>query len=284
MKLARCRAGSDTFWALVDPDVDRADVIHGDLSEWGAAVTADFASGPPLTGESRSLSDVELLAPLASGAAVVAAGATYAKHVADLGLVMPEKPAAFLKTRNSVVGPFDEISYPSVTEALDYEAELVVVVGAPVVAGEAMSSILGYCVGNEVSARDLQFGGGVTGMDMFSAKALDDTGPIGPWITTRDEFGDVHPDLEIELSVDGEVRQHDRTSSMVWGVDFILEYVDARSRVGTGDVLFTGTTSGVGHEDGRYLQPGQLVEVTIERLGTVRNVVGQKISRGPSAS
>lgn len=280
MKLGRCADDSSTFWAVIDPDADAAVVIDGDLADWGGALVADFGAGPPLTGREERLSDLRLLVPLARDAAVIGAGATYPKHVADLGLVMPEQPAAFLKTRSSIVGPDDVIAYPALTEALDYEAELVVVAGAAFAPGHgAMASILGYCVGNEVSARDLQFGGGVTGMDMFSAKALDGTGPVGPWIVTRDEFGDVHPDLELTLTVDGEVRQHDRTSSMAWGADFLLDYVNARSRVGAGDVLFTGTTSGVGHEDGRYLQPGQVVEVTIERLGTIRNVVGERGTR-----
>lgn len=279
MKLARCRDASGTFWAVLDPGAGSAEVVEGDLAEWGAALTADFAAGPPLTGGTRALSDLELLAPLAAGASVLGAGATYARHVADLGLVMPKAPAAFLKTRNSVVGPHDAIAYPALTGALDYEAELVVVVGRPVGGADPVSAILGYCVGNEVSARDLQFGGGVTGMDLFSAKALDDTAPVGPWITTRDELGDAHPDLDLLLTVDGEVRQHDRTSSMVWDAGFLLDYVNQRSRVATGDILFTGTTSGVGHEDGRYLRPGQVVEVTIERLGSIRNVVGPEPER-----
>jgi 2-keto-4-pentenoate hydratase/2-oxohepta-3-ene-1,7-dioic acid hydratase in catechol pathway len=148
------------------------------------------------------------------------------------------------------------------------------VIGAPVSRGESVvDQILGYCVGNDVSARDLQFGGSVTGMDMFSAKGLDDTSGIGPWITTRDEFGDGHPDLELTLTVDGEVRQRDRTSSMVWGCAELVEYVAARSRLAPGDVVFTGTPAGVGHEDGRYLQRGQVVEATIEGLGTLRNRV-----------
>jgi 2-keto-4-pentenoate hydratase/2-oxohepta-3-ene-1,7-dioic acid hydratase in catechol pathway len=276
MKLARCRDTSGTFWARVDPEADTVEVIVGDLADWAPALTADLAAGPPLTGEVKVFTAIELLVPLANGASVIGAGATYPKHVAGLGLVMPEAPAVFLKTRNSVVGPYDPIAYPAVTEALDYEAELVIVTGRPVGGGDPMAAILGYCVGNEVSARDLQFSGGVTGMDMFSSKALDDTAPVGPWITTRDEFGDSQPDLDIVLTVDGAVRQHDRTSSMAWDVGYLLGYVDARSRVGTGDLLFTGTPAGVGHEDGRYLEPGQTVEVTIERLGAIRNVVGPK--------
>ena len=107
---------------------------------------------------------------------MVATGATYAKHVAGLGLQMPKAPSAFLKTYASVIAHGDEITYPEVTNQLDYEAELVVVVGADITdRADAARSILGYTVGNDVSARDQQFSGGVTGMDMFSAKALDST-------------------------------------------------------------------------------------------------------------
>jgi 2-keto-4-pentenoate hydratase/2-oxohepta-3-ene-1,7-dioic acid hydratase in catechol pathway len=224
------------------------------------------------------LDTLEVLAPLDPAAKVIAVGATYAKHIAGMGLQMPTTPAAFLKTQASIIGPGDEITYPRLTTQLDYEAELVVVIGAPVSGGgaSAITSVLGYTIGNEVSARDLQFGGGVTGMDMFSAKALDGTGPVGPFIVTRDEFGDEHPDLEIILTIDGEVRQRDRTSSLAWSIGEIVSYVAERSRLLPGDVLFTGTPAGVGHEDGRYLEPGQEVVVTISGLGELRNVVGPR--------
>lgn len=277
MKLARCTDGAAAFWAIVDPDADTAQPIAGDIGDWAPAFAADPTTELPVDGSTRPLSGLRLLAPLAPGAAVIGAGATYAKHIADIGLQMPKQPAAFLKPHNSVVGPDDEIGYPAITEALDYEAELVVVIGDRLETGrDPMKSVLGYTIGNEVSARDLQFGGSVTGMDLFSGKALDGTAPVGPWIVTRDEFGDEHPDLELKLTVDGEVRQHDRTSSMAWGAGFLLEYVNARTRVHPGDILFTGTTSGVGHEDGRYLQPGQVVEITIEGIGALRSIVGKK--------
>ena len=279
MKLARCADGAGTFWAIVDPDADTAQPISGDITDWGPGFAADPTSPLPADGSPRSFTDLNLLAPLVPTGAVIGAGATYAKHIGDLGLQMPKQPAAFLKPHNSVVGPNDQIAYPAITDALDYEAELVVVIGAPLSPGaDPMRSIVGYTIGNEVSARDLQFGEAVTGMDLFSGKALDDTAPVGPWVVTRDEFGDEHPDLELTLTVDGEVRQHDRTSSMAWGVGFLLEYVNARTRLQAGDILFTGTTSGVGHEDGRYLQPGQVVEITIEGIGTLRSIVGAKDS------
>jgi 2-keto-4-pentenoate hydratase/2-oxohepta-3-ene-1,7-dioic acid hydratase in catechol pathway len=274
MRIARIELDGKPTWGVLDWAQRTVHAIDGPIREWAPALTADFTSSLPLTGRTADLESLSLLAPVEPSSKVLAAGATYAKHVAGLGLKMPEKPAAFLKPYESLIGPTDDIRYPPITEQLDYEVELVVVVGAPIRRGDSGGAgILGYCVGNDVSARDLQFGGSVTGMDIFSAKGLDDTSGIGPWITTRDEFGDGDPDLELTLTVDGEVRQQDRTSSLVWGPAELIEYVAARSRLNSGDVLFTGTPAGVAHEDGRYLQRGQVVEATVEKLGTLRNTV-----------
>ncbi len=274
MKIARVLVDDAPMWGLVSEGEGTVDLIEGPLRVWAPALTVDFTTGPPLTGRTVGLDSVPLLMPVDPGSKVLAAGATYAKHVAGLGLKMPDKPAAFLKPYESLIGPTDDILYPPIAEQLDFEVELVVVAGRPLRRGDSgAAGILGYCVGNDVSARDLQFGGSVTGMDLFSGKGLDDTSGIGPWITTRDEFGDAAPDLELLLTVDGEVRQQDRTSSLVWGPAKLVEYVAARSRLSPGDVLFTGTPSGVAHEDGRYLERGQVVEATVEGLGTLRNTV-----------
>jgi len=274
MKIARVLVDNIPTWGLVDHSKGAVELIDGRLRDWAPALTADFANVPPLAGRTVDLASVRLLLPVDPGSKVLAAGATYAKHVAGLGLKMPEKPAAFLKPYESLIGPTDDILYPPLTEQLDFEVELVVIAGTAIRRDDSgAAGILGYCVGNDVSARDLQFGGSVTGMDIFSAKGLDDTSGIGPWITTRDEFGDAAPDLELLLTVDGEVRQRDRTTSLVWTPAELVEYVAARSRLSPGDVLFTGTPSGVAHEDGRYLKPGQVVEASVEGLGTLRNVV-----------
>ncbi len=280
MKIGRFAVdGTDSFWGVVDEARGRVRRLQGSIAEWAPSLTADPRATLPYSDDDElELVSLRTLAPLEPTAKVVAAGATYAKHIAGMGLKMTDHPVAFLKTFDSIVGPEDEISYPAVTRQLDYEGELVIVIGEQVAGGgaAAISSILGYTVGNEVSARDMQFGGGPTGMDMFSAKALDSTGPVGPWIVTRDEFGDESPDLALEVTVDGEQRQSDRTSSLAWGVGEIVSYVSERSTLRPGDILFTGTPDGVGHEDGRYLEPGQEVVVTIERLGTLRNVVGPR--------
>jgi len=277
VKIGLCDDKGSTFWAVLDVDAGTAHPIAGEFSEWAPRLTKDPNTKLSWAGDPLPLDGLRLLAPVPPGATVVATGATYAKHVAGLGLQMPKAPSAFLKTFATVIAPDDEIAYPEITTQLDYEGELVVVIGAKDVdPSDPAKSILGYTVGNDVSARDQQFSGGVTGMDMFSAKALDRTSGIGPWIVTRDEFGDEHPDLELETTVDGERRQHDRTGSMVWGSAELVAYVNARCRLHAGDAMFTGTCAGVGHEDGRYLEPGQTVTVTIERIGSLKNVVGKK--------
>jgi len=278
VKIARLADADHEFWAVVDLDEGTARPVRGGIADWAPSLTADFTAELTWDGPPRQLRALRMLAPVERTAKVVAAGATYAKHVAGLGLKMPERPAAFLKPFDSLIGPDDEIRYPVLTSQLDYEAELVVVLGAPIVSGrgDALRAVLGYTVGNDVSARDLQFGGSVTGMDMFSAKGLDATSGVGPWIVTRDEFGDASPDLALTLTVDGDTRQADRTGNLVWGVGELLAYVDARSALHVGDIMFTGTPAGVGHETGRYLEPGQEVVVTLEGTGSLRNVVGAR--------
>lgn len=268
---------SAPFWAVIDPDAATAQAIDGSISEWAPVLTADRTADPPTRGPALDLGALRLLAPTEPTTKAIAAGATYAKHVAGLGLQMPKQPAAFIKPVQSLVGHGEPIAYPAITSQLDYEGELVVVVGAKDLdSDDPLSSVLGYTVGNEVSARDLQFGGSVMGMDVFSGKALDRTSPVGPWIVTRDEFAPGSPDLQLSVVVNGERRQFERTGSLVWGVDELLRWVNARSSLHAGDLLFTGTPAGVGHEDGRYLQPGQIVRVEIEGIGVLENTVAER--------
>ncbi|MCU1693307.1 MAG: hypothetical protein JWM64_2398 [Frankiales bacterium] len=272
MRIGRLSDGGTPFWAVLQDDAQSVRPLAGDIADWAPTVTA--GGEPPYAGDVRPLSGLTLLAPAQPDAKVVCLGATYAKHVVGLGKEMTGQPAGFWKPYSALIGPDDEIRYPRITKGLDYEVELVIVVGTEVDPEAPFASILGYTVGNDISLRDLQFAGSVTGMDMFSAKSADASTPLGPWIVTRDEFGDVHPDLALTLTVNGEKRQDERTSAMAWGVDFLVRWADERTSLSAGDVVYTGTPHGVAHEDGRYLQPGDVVETTLERLGTLTNVVG----------
>jgi 2-keto-4-pentenoate hydratase/2-oxohepta-3-ene-1,7-dioic acid hydratase in catechol pathway len=277
MRIGRFSDGRATFWAGVDPDAGRVRPLVGGVQDWGPRVASDGGGSAPLSGDELDLADLTILMPAESGAKVVCLGATYAKHVEGLGREMAGQPAGFWKPFSALLDPEAEIVYPSITEALDFEVELTIVVGTTRVdRNNPVSSILGYTVGNDVSLRDLQFAGSVTGMDMFSAKSADHSSGVGPWIVTRDEFGDGHPDLLLTLTVNGEERQKERTSAMAWPVDFLLRWADERTTLTTGDVVMTGTPAGVAYEDGRYLQPGDIVEASIERIGTLRNTVGSR--------
>lgn len=278
MKLARCTDAGEVFWGLVDLDAESVAPIRDAFEDWAPALTRDPGAISRFTGTARALGSVELLAPVDPGREVFAGGANYGKHVAELGLDARSRPTVFAKSFRSLVGARARIEYPVVTEALDYEIELVAVVGSEVLDREdPWNSVLGYTVGNDVSARDLQFAGSVTGMDIFSAKSLKNTSPVGPWIVTRDEFGVGAPDLEMTLTVNGETRQKARTGQMVWNVAELLGYVDDRAGVRCGDLLFTGSPAGIGHSSGSYLRPGDVVVGTIEGLGSLVNEVGPRV-------
>ena len=278
MKVARCSNGGPAVWAVVDAECGVARPFAGTFAEWAPRLTESFdGSLLQFSGEEWPLDEVHLLPPIERGAQVVVVGANYLTHLnSDFKMEPPKEPAAFLKSFRALVGARDVITFPPITAKLDFEVELVAVIGAPVDRANPLRSVLGYTVGNDVSARDLQKGSVGIGMDLFSAKSLDGSTPLGPWIVTRDEFGDASPDLRLTLQVNGEMRQDDRTDKMRWGVGELIQFVDQRVAFEPGDVMFTGTPAGVAHGDGRYLLPGDVVEASIERIGTQRNVVAEK--------
>jgi 2-keto-4-pentenoate hydratase/2-oxohepta-3-ene-1,7-dioic acid hydratase in catechol pathway len=282
LKLARCKDGGAIFWGVVDISAGLVHPIAGEFDEWAPLVTCGEGKGALRLGiPATALSAVRLLPPIEKTKRVVVAGANYAKHLAgDFGLKSHHQPIAFLKAYRALIGANDEIRYPPLTDELDHEVELVAVIGATVNRDDALSSVLGYTVGNDVSARDLQRSGppGV-GMDLFAAKSQDQTTGLGPWIVTRDEFPAGSPKLRLTLKVNGEIRQDGSTAEMTWDVGELVRFVDERSTFECGDVLFTGTPAGTGHGTGRFLRPGDVVEATIEGIGTLRNVVGPKSLR-----
>ncbi len=285
MKLARCEFNERSFWALVDTDKQTVTPIDAPFSEWGPALTRSINEGAaqvsvlPLVDQSLALSEVRLLPPVEPVNRVVVAGANYAKHLADdFGLSAPPQPVAFLKAYGALIGANDDICYPKLTNELDHEVELVVALGlSPVDLANPLHSVLGYTVGNDVSARDLQRSGpkGI-GMDLFAAKSQDKTTGVGPWIVTRDEFPTGSPILNLRLSVDGDLRQNGTTADMTWDVGQLITFVEQRSSFCAGDILFTGSPDGVGQGTGKFLNPGELVEASIENIGALANRVAEK--------
>ncbi|HEY2659727.1 MAG TPA: fumarylacetoacetate hydrolase family protein [Caulobacteraceae bacterium] len=276
MKIARCAADGSSFWAIVDVEAGTVRKIAGAFHEWAPAVTrGEGEAALRLVGEAQPLADVRLLPPVEKANKVVIVGANYAKHLVEFGVAAPAQPVAFLKSYGALIGANDPIRYPPLTHELDHEVELVAVIGAERVDhSDPLSSVLGYTVGNDVSARDVQRSGPAgIGMDLFGAKSQDRTTGVGPWIVTRDEFPPGQPVLRLILKVDGDVRQDGSSGDMTWPVEHLIRFADERSSLECGDIMFTGTPNGVGQGTGRYLNPGEVVEAIVEGVGALRNVV-----------
>jgi 2-keto-4-pentenoate hydratase/2-oxohepta-3-ene-1,7-dioic acid hydratase in catechol pathway len=277
MKIARCTDGGAPFWALVNTERGELRPIEGGVPDWGPAVTRGGGeSALRFTGAVLPLGSVKLLPPIEKTNRVVVAGANYAKHLAtDFGIKSHSQPIAFLKAYGALIGANDELRYPPLTQELDHEVELVVVIGDVVDHQNPIACVLGYTVGNDVSSRDLQRSGppGV-GMDLFAAKSGDKTTGLGPWIVTRDEFSlEGKLSLSLLLRVNGELRQEGNTSEMTWDVAELVKFVDERSSFEMGDVMFTGSPAGTAQGSGKFLKLGDVVEAEIPSIGILRNIV-----------
>ena len=239
----------------------------------GLAALRDAAARARIGELGQPIADADLLAPVPRPGKVVAIGRNYREHAEEEGVEPPAAPLIFSKWPSSVVGPGAEIRWdPGLTTQVDYEAELAVVIGRPtrrVAAADALDYVLGYTCLNDVSARDLQFGDG----QWARGKSLDTFCPMGPVLVTADELGDPQ-DLAITCSVDGEVLQDARTSQMYFSVAEIISHCSMAFTLEPGDIVATGTPSGVGvfRKPPRFLGEGDRVSVEIEGIGILENV------------
>jgi 2-keto-4-pentenoate hydratase/2-oxohepta-3-ene-1,7-dioic acid hydratase in catechol pathway len=221
------------------------------------------------TGARYAQADVRLLSPILPSK-VVCVGKNYAAHIAEMNTGdAPKEPLLFLKPSTAVIGPGDAIRIPPGSTNVHHEAELAVVIGARgarhVTPEQATASIFGYTIGNDVTERDMQKSDG----QWTRAKGFDSFCPIGPWIETDLPGLGLDPaDLEVACTVDDEPRQKGRTSQLIFDVPTLISYISQVMTLLPGDVVLTGTPSGVGP-----IAPGQRVDVTIEGLGTLTNTV-----------
>ncbi|MCU1615485.1 MAG: Fumarylacetoacetate hydrolase family protein [Frankiales bacterium] len=221
------------------------------------------------TGARYARADVRLLSPILPSK-VVGVGKNYAEHVQEMNTGdAPTQPLLFLKPSTSVIGPGDAIRIPHGSTNVHHEVELAVVIGARgarnVTPEQAPGSVFGYTIGNDVTERDMQKSDG----QWTRAKGFDSFCPLGPWIETDlAALGKDPADLEISCAVDGEPRQSGRTSQLLFGIPTLISYISQIMTLLPGDVVLTGTPSGVGP-----IRPGQRVECTIEALGALSNVV-----------
>ena len=216
--------------------------------------------------ETFALEEIRLLAPVLPRSKVVCVGKNYADHAAEMGGEVPSEPIIFIKPNTSVIGPNEIIQWPNTSERIDHEAELAVVISkiCKEVPREKVNDVIfGYTLANDVTARDLQKKDG----QWTRAKSFDTFCPLGPWIDT-----DFRPGNQmITAHVDGELKQSAPLSDMVFDVPFIIEFVTKVMTLLPGDVILTGTPSGIG-----AMNPGGEVVVSIDGLGSLRNKVSQR--------
>jgi 2-keto-4-pentenoate hydratase/2-oxohepta-3-ene-1,7-dioic acid hydratase in catechol pathway len=205
---------------------------------------------------------------------IICVGLNYRKHADETNAPYPEYPILFNKFNNTLTGHKQDIAVPKVTQKLDYEAELVIVIGKNtkyVSKENALDHVFGYCAVNDLSARDLQ----LRTAQWLLGKTCDDFSPLGPYLVTADEVGNPN-DLAIKAVVNGEVRQNSNTSDMIFPCDEIVSYISQHMTLYPGDIILTGTPEGVvlGYppEKQVYLKPGDEVTIEIEKLGKLTNL------------
>jgi 2-keto-4-pentenoate hydratase/2-oxohepta-3-ene-1,7-dioic acid hydratase in catechol pathway len=231
----------------------------------GETVLERLASGDrtPARGEAFPLAEVTLLAPVPRPRAIFGIGLNYRLHAEEGGRGVPEAPIVFMKTPASAAPPNGPVRCPAVVRRLDYEGELAVVMGAG-------GTVAGYAVADDVSARDLQ----KREPQWTRAKGADGFCPYGPWITTEDEVDDPE-DLRLRTWVNGELRQDARTSDLIFGIDRLVSFLSETCTLEPGDLILTGTPSGVGAfaDPPSFLGSGDVVRIEIEGLGAIEHSI-----------
>ncbi|KQR94160.1 MAG: FAA hydrolase family protein [Microbacterium sp.] len=248
------------------------DIDGAFLAADGLRRARDAARGGGL--ERIDLTGARIGAPVATPGKVVCIGLNYRDHAEETGAAIPQEPVVFMKDPGTVVGPFDEVLIPRGSRKTDWEVELAVVIGttARYLASdeEAAASIAGYAISNDVSEREFQL---ERGGQWDKGKSCESFNPLGPWLVPADEVADPQ-DLGMRLSVNGEQRQNGSTSTMIFGVLEVVRYLSQFMVLRPGDVVNTGTPAGValGMPTPVYLAPGDRVELSIDGLGTARQL------------
>ena len=262
MRIARFAAGRDPQYGVVELADD-----GGRYPDTVSVLTGDpIAMSVKLTGDRKKLDSVRLLAPVIPRSKIVAVGRNYAAHIAEMGDEVPKTPLTFFKPNTSVIGTGEPIIYPAASREVSFEGELALVIGRickEVPVSRVPEVIFGYTVANDVTARDLQRTDG----QWARAKGYDTFCPLGPWITTHQTLEEVAA-LSIRTTLDGELRQDGNTKDMILTIPELVAYISSYTTLLPGDVILTGTPSGVGH-----MLPGQVVSIEIEGIGTLTNPV-----------
>ncbi len=282
MKLATLRVtGAEAATRAVKLDGDLlVDLGDADLGaflarpDWRTRAEAARADAGPTA---YPAADAEFAPLVPRPSKIVCVGLNYRNHILEMGRELPQYPTLFAKFADSLIGADDEIVKPGESEAFDWEAELAVVIGAPVrraSGAEAEQAIAGFTVLNDVTCRDWQY----RTQQWLQGKAWDSCTPVGPYLVTPDELpGGVRPAVGIRLELDGEVMQDDSTADLLFDPVSLVEYISTVVRLNPGDIIATGTPGGVGHarKPPRYLTGGSTMVTRIEGIGRLRNRITQ---------
>ena len=265
MRIARFTVGEDPQFGVVTGEVDEHGIPDEDCVV--VALQGDpLYVGLHLSNNEYPLSEVRLLAPVLPRSKVIGIGKNYAAHAAEMGSEAPAEPLMFMKPNTSVIGPLDPIFYPRQSNEVHYEGELAVVIGRicrDVPAAKAADVIHGYTVANDVTARDLQ----KSDVQFTRAKSFDSFCPLGPWIETELDVSSI----AIKTYLNGDLVQDGSTAEMIHKVPELIEYVSSVMTLLPGDVILTGTPSGVGP-----MQPEDEVEISIAGIGNLTNKVKRR--------
>ncbi len=274
MRLATIRTPGGTRAARVDPITGDATLLEGSslravLDQPGWRHSIPTIEGPVLASD-----DVRFAPVVPDPDKIICVGVNYRAHIEEMGREIPAHPTYFAKYRRALIGAYDSIRLPDsdVSTMIDWEGELAIVIGQPArnaSPSEAAAAIAGFCVLNDVSARDWQR----RTIQFLAGKTFEAMTPVGPWITTSDEVG-VSPSLDIRTEVDGVTKQSSNTSDLVFGPVDIVQDLSRIITLDPGDIIATGTPSGVGfaRSPQEFLGPGSTVSVIIDTLGSVRNI------------
>lgn len=261
MKIARYEAGGEISYGILDEAEDGSGIEVVELSG------DPFLTGFDTTGRRTKFEDVRLLAPVIPRSKVVCVGKNYADHIEEMksetGGDAPKEPLLFLKPNTSVIGPGDTIVRPAISDRVEHEGELAMIIGAiakDVPEDRALEYVFGFTCANDVTARDIQIADG----QWARGKGFDTFCPLGPVIDTDPDLSDAR----ITTKVNGEIRQDGRTSQLIFSLARIVSHASQAFTLLPGDVILTGTPAGVG-----LLEPGDTVEVEVEGLGILRNTV-----------
>lgn len=267
MRLATIRTADGTRAVRVD-ETEAVELGHADLGEL-LTIPGWQAEAAAADGRRHPVADLDYAVPVPKPDKIVCVGLNYRNHILEMGRELPTYPTLFAKYPGALIGAHDDVVLPTASNAIDWEAELGVVVGAPLrhaTPEQAAAAIAGYTVVNDVTARDYQY----RGPQWLQGKTFEATTPVGPWVVTPDGA----PSFDLSCAVDGEVVQSANTDDLVFSPADLLAYLSTIITLLPGDLIATGTPGGVGHarKPARYLTDCAVLTTTIAGVGECRNV------------